>query len=452
MARVFISYRRADGQYAVGWIEERLSQIYQDSRVTMAFRDSDLQLGEDFPDRLANEVKNCDVLIAVIGERWRGDDGDGPARILNPDDWVGREINVAMKDPKTLVIPILLSGVEPLLPSDLAKGQEEFARLHALRFNVRADLKVLVEQVGDHLADIDEERNKESGLDQPLPSTSWRPSPGVVVTAVLAAVAGATISWLLKGAVNSTHSDNLVWRRFAAAQAAYWCAAFVIGRAYITSERADVFHVKWKGTARAAGVALALAVVGVTSYAPGDSGQLFATLVETVVGVLLLSPWILALIGAGWSKMDETRIRDRAIRLAKQRHAMGLATAVLVVALGFVVCTNAALVEPSPGISAAFGIVGFGVFLSALMIVAVEYGHSRMREDSKRISAELAEREEVGDIAEDNMAPALIDGRDDLRPHVVLLLAIPIVVAIFAALIVLNPPLSEASLIGEVIR
>ena len=42
MARVFISYRRADGQYAVGWIEERLREISGDDGVTTAFRDSDL--------------------------------------------------------------------------------------------------------------------------------------------------------------------------------------------------------------------------------------------------------------------------------------------------------------------------------------------------------------------------------------------------------------------------
>ena len=40
MARVFISYRRADGQYAVGWIEERLARLDEVTSVRTAFRDN----------------------------------------------------------------------------------------------------------------------------------------------------------------------------------------------------------------------------------------------------------------------------------------------------------------------------------------------------------------------------------------------------------------------------
>lgn len=449
MARVFISYRRADGQYAVGWIEERLRQIYQDASVSTAFRDSDLRLGENFPARLAQEVHECDVLIAVIGRLWRGDDGDEPARILDPADWVGREITSAIEDDSKLVIPVLLSGVEPVRASDLSPTHRAFADLHALRFDVREDLDVLIEQVGEHLTAIDTARNHLSGLDKPLPNTSWRPSPAVLLTAVMAAVAGALISWLLKDVSNSTDAANDAWRRFSAVQFAYLSGAFVIGRAYLRGPLADVFAVNWKTIARLVGIALALIAVFITSYAPGESDHTVLTFLDTTAGALLVSPWILAFIGAGLAKVNETAIRPRAILLAKQRSALGAATAVLSVTLGLVVCTNAALLEPNPGMSTAITVVGFGVLLSIVLVGGVEYSHSRMRSDSALLRLDITE---IGDVARKHVEPVLISGRDDLRPRIALLTILPLIVTIIAAILVVNLPGTEVPLIGEVVR
>ncbi len=452
MARVFISYRRADGQYAVGWLEERLRTIYQDSEVVTAFRDSDLRYGENFHDRLANEVNACDVLIAVIGEKWRGDDGGEPARILDPADWVGREITSGLRDPDKLIIPVLLSGVEPVLASDLSTEHRDFAKLHALRFNVRDDLEELVEQVGDHLRALDTTRNHLLRLDEPLPGLSWRPKPSVVRMAVMAAVVGAIVSWLVKDVTSSTGSYNAAWRWFSAVQVGYWAGAFVIGLAAIRGPLKDVFDVRWKAAAQSAGIAVVLIGVTVTSYAPGNSGQIGVTLLEAVVAVLLLSPWILALIGAGWSRTSETAIRARAIVLLKQRRAMRAATAVLAVALAMSVCTNATLLDADPGMATVFAIVGFGVFLSLIVVAGIEYGFSRMRHDSELIRLEMADIGEIGDVARTNVEPALVSGRDALWPDIALLTIVPTVVAIITALVVWKMPTTAVSLIGEVVR
>lgn len=446
MARVFISYRRADGQYAVGWIEERLRAIYQDSSVTTAFRDSDLRYGQNFPERLAREVEDCDVLIAVIGHRWRGDDDGEPARILDPADWVGREITSALDDPDKLVIPVLLSGVEPLLASDLSPEHRPFADLHALRFDVRDDLEELVEQVGDHLTALDTARDHLSGLDKPLPNDRWRPSAAVVGTAMLAALVGASVGWFVK---RWSGSNNQSWKVLSSVQVAYWSAAFVIGLTYIRGPLAGVFQIEWKTAARAGGLALVLIGLTVTSYAPGDGGQRLITFLEAVVALLLLSPWILALIGAGWSTTNETAIRPRAIVLIKQRRAMVAATAVVVVTLGLAVCTNATLLKPGPSDSTALAIVGFGVLLSLVVIGGVEYGHSRMRHDSALLRSEIAE---LGETARGHVEPVLMNGRDDLWPRVTLLTVVPAFVAIVVAITVWNVPLPEGQLIGEVVR
>ncbi len=116
MACVFIRYRRADGQYAVGWIEERLRLISGDAGVTTAFRDSDLAYGDNVPDRLAPEVDSCDVPIAVISPNSHGHNDERAARILDPAGGVGREISNALNDADELIIAVLMSGVEPLRP------------------------------------------------------------------------------------------------------------------------------------------------------------------------------------------------------------------------------------------------------------------------------------------------------------------------------------------------
>jgi hypothetical protein len=59
MARVFISYRRADGQYAVGWLAQRLAMMETDPTVEVAFRDGDLLAGDNFHDALAEKVREC---------------------------------------------------------------------------------------------------------------------------------------------------------------------------------------------------------------------------------------------------------------------------------------------------------------------------------------------------------------------------------------------------------
>jgi hypothetical protein len=430
VARVFISYRRADGQYAVGWIEERLRAVYQDGSVTMAFRDSDLRYGQDFPKRLAAEVDACDVLIAVIGPRWRGDDDGEPARILDPADWVGREITSALDDPDKLIIPVLLSGVEPLRASDLSPEHRRFADLHALRFNVRDDLEEVVDQIQEHLNGLDAARNRLTGLDRPLPQDRWRPSSRDIGLAMLAATVGVLVSLAVRAPMGS---GDLAWEVFSAVQGAYWFAAFVIGRAYVRGRLAGVFDVRWKMVVAPACLAIVLIGLTIISLAPGNAGQRGVTFAEAVVAVLVLSPWILALIGAGWSRTTETAIAPRAVRLLRQRRALGAATAVLVVALGLTVCTSAALLEPNPERDKALAMVGFGVFLSLVVIGGVEYAHARIRLDSDLLRLEIVE---LGEVAKAHVAPALVTGRADLWPGVALLTAVPTLVAIVTALVI----------------
>ncbi len=430
MARVFISYRRADGQYAVGWIEERLERITRDADVTTAFRDSDLQYGDDFPARLAREVDECDVLIAVIGQRWHGDDDDGPPRILDPADWVGREITAALDDPDKLIIPVLLAGVEPLRAGDLLPEHRRFADLHALRFDDRGDLDELAGQVAAHVARVDEERARLVGLDTPVEATRWRPSPLATATIALGAGVGAAMGWSTNELADEGTRPPL---GFAIAQAAYWAGAGTAGLWYLRSVLVDTVRVDWRVALRSAAVALLLIALTVTSFAPGADDQRLLTVAEALAAVVLMSPWIFALVGPGWSETTATAIRRRAQVLVDQRRSISLATAVVSIALCLSICAAATIADSDAVDIEPWSLTGFGVFLSLILAGGVEYSHARLRRDSGLLMIDAAA---LGGDARGNLAAARIEHRRDLVPSPAVWIALPTVVGAAAAAIV----------------
>src|SRR5262249_44844753 len=67
-ARIFLSYRREDTRWAAGRLFDRLSYRFGKDQV---FKDIDsIQLGDDFVDAITSAVGSCDVLLALIGDRW----------------------------------------------------------------------------------------------------------------------------------------------------------------------------------------------------------------------------------------------------------------------------------------------------------------------------------------------------------------------------------------------
>ena len=68
MPKIFISYRREDSEHVTGRIYDRLESHFGRDNV---FLDVDaIPLGVDFREHLGRAVGRCDVLLAVIGERW----------------------------------------------------------------------------------------------------------------------------------------------------------------------------------------------------------------------------------------------------------------------------------------------------------------------------------------------------------------------------------------------
>src|SRR5512142_2402287 len=105
---IFISYRRDDSQYIADRIYEYLVRKFGLEGV---FKDLDsIPLGQDFSEVIKTKVGQCDVLLAVIGDKWlAAANPEGKRRIDDPGDWVRLEIEAAL-DRKVPVIPLLVNG------------------------------------------------------------------------------------------------------------------------------------------------------------------------------------------------------------------------------------------------------------------------------------------------------------------------------------------------------
>lgn len=139
--KIFISYRRADNQWAATRMNDTLAHAFPNDHIFMDVED--IAPGQDFVDVLARQVDACHVFLALIGPDWLSmTTPAGVRRLDDPDDFVQVEIASALARSETLTIPVLLDGATPLteddLPEDLrALARRQFVRLTHERFRPR---------------------------------------------------------------------------------------------------------------------------------------------------------------------------------------------------------------------------------------------------------------------------------------------------------------------------
>lgn len=108
---IFISYRRADSEFAVARLATDLENIFGHGSV---FIDANrIEAGSDFKELLASAIDGCDALLVVIGPDWSKP--SIRSRLKDHKDLVRFEISAALRR-NILVIPVLLSGA--VMPSE----------------------------------------------------------------------------------------------------------------------------------------------------------------------------------------------------------------------------------------------------------------------------------------------------------------------------------------------
>jgi hypothetical protein len=129
MATIVISYRRDDSKWIAGRIYDRLQSHYGEGNV---FMDIDsIPFGLDFRDHIRETLDRCDLLVAIIGPKWIGNDKEN---ILDETDWVRIEIEAALNR-KIPVIPVLIDQSQMPKPGELPDALKGFAFRQAARID-----------------------------------------------------------------------------------------------------------------------------------------------------------------------------------------------------------------------------------------------------------------------------------------------------------------------------
>jgi hypothetical protein len=154
LGRIFMSYRREETAYAAGWLYDRLRERFGAGQI---FKDVDtIQPGEDWVEKINYAVGSCDVLLALIGDRWlTAADADGKRRIDDPEDFVRLEVEAALVR-NVLVVPILVDGARMPSIGDLPPSIAMLVRRQALELSPSrfdSDLSRLLRVLDSTLAD-----------------------------------------------------------------------------------------------------------------------------------------------------------------------------------------------------------------------------------------------------------------------------------------------------------
>jgi hypothetical protein len=100
----------------------------------VVFRDVDtIEPGQDFAETIRARLRDCRVLLAVIGLEWLdARDSHGERRLDSPSDYVRLEIGAALARPDVLVIPVLVEGARMPLADQLPEALRPLAQRQAV--------------------------------------------------------------------------------------------------------------------------------------------------------------------------------------------------------------------------------------------------------------------------------------------------------------------------------
>lgn len=170
--RIFLSYRRGDSAYPASWLFDQLASHFRRDEV---FKDVDsIPLGDDFVEVINTAVGSCDVLLALIGQRWLAiTDEDGRRRLDNPDDFVRLEIEAALAR-NIRIIPILVEGTRMPDAGELPASLANLARRQAFELSPNqfdADTERLLRALDQVIAQAQEQARQKAERTARMPST-----------------------------------------------------------------------------------------------------------------------------------------------------------------------------------------------------------------------------------------------------------------------------------------
>jgi len=164
---IFISYRRSDTEGEAGRLFDDLAGRFTEQAV---FMDVDaIQPGRDFRKAIEENIRDCSVLLAMLGPQWlESADEFGHRRLDDEDDYLRLEIAAALRR-DIPVVPVLVRGAKMPRPNQLPADLQEFAYRNGVELTHarwKSDLQLLLRALEPHL-----------GTTAPLPAAQSAHSP-----------------------------------------------------------------------------------------------------------------------------------------------------------------------------------------------------------------------------------------------------------------------------------
>jgi pterin-4a-carbinolamine dehydratase len=148
---IFLSYRRSDS--AAHTLALRL-ELETQLRAAQIFVDTHaVQGGETWPVQIEDALYLAKVVIPIIGKSWAGVDSAGRRRLDDPEDWVHKEIKIALTRKRDAIVPLLVDGAVALRYCELPDPLRELAEIQSIKIDldqwdndIRSVIKILKEK------------------------------------------------------------------------------------------------------------------------------------------------------------------------------------------------------------------------------------------------------------------------------------------------------------------
>jgi hypothetical protein len=184
---IAISYRREDSLPIAGRLYDRLKAKFGQRNIFMDF--DSIPPGADFRERIRQTIERSDVVIAVIGPHWLGEESDGFRRIDDPTDFVRLEIEYALRG-NIPVIPVLINNTVMPKPDKLPTQIEPLAFRNALPLDSGLDFHNHADRLINGLSKITASSQRPFGTVPTLRSSRNLLAGVVIVSVTAVAVAG----------------------------------------------------------------------------------------------------------------------------------------------------------------------------------------------------------------------------------------------------------------------
>jgi len=149
MNKIFVSYRRADSEDVTGRIADHLAARFGAETL---FKDVDsIDYGADFRAVIADTLRKCEVVLAIIGPDWAAKKQSGERRIDDPNDYVRLELRSALEH-AVPIIPLLIGDAEMPNADSLPEDLRPVAYLNAIKIRPDPDFRGDMERLSTQLA------------------------------------------------------------------------------------------------------------------------------------------------------------------------------------------------------------------------------------------------------------------------------------------------------------